>query len=245
MIDAIKEQPLRLATISPNLSLLTGEMRHALIGMDGFALKAQEHWSLWKGLLIEFACDGSGHHVALLPVVIKRSCSVLASPSGSRAAELLACIATIMPDCISAQLLVGIEGACPYWKSPASSSESLQFYFQNLLFLAETLPVLQDRILEFLLCRVVLSLDLAVCLDESSVVASNGHCCSPSNDGGAGDDAVASDTETEALSLDANSPADAKLPEKLALCLAELKAFLGRMSGATDRFRDLCFCMIR
>lgn len=204
-------------------------MIHALIGMDGFALAEERHWVYWKGLLIEIACDGSGH-VALFPVVIKRCCSVLASDEGQvgkRAAEVLAILATLIPNCVSAQLLVGLEAACPYWKSPLTTTASLQSYFRSLLFLAQTLPVLQDKILEFLLCQVILPLDLAVYNEQSS-----------------SNDAVSEKLEAEA-EYSMTPTSDANLAEKLEACLLEVYQFLQEMSKATDRFRDLCYSMIR
>jgi hypothetical protein len=209
--------------------LLSIDLIHGLIEMDGFALSGPVHWNHWKGLLIEIACDGSGH-VVLLPIVIKRCCSVLATEgdAGKRAAEVLAVLATLIPNCVSAQLLVALEAACPYWKSSVATPVSLQCYFRSLLFLAQTLPVLQDKILEFLLCQVILPLDLAFCNEQPSEPKKASEVL---------------DSDGEELVVLAG--ADARLTEKLEVCLLELHRFLEEMSKATNRFRDLCYSMIR
>ncbi len=224
----VRDNPDRLACINSNLSHLTGDQIHALIGMDGFALAEAAHWHLWRALLIEIACDGSGQ-VVLLPVVIKRCCAVLAAGEqqvGLRAAEVLAVLGAMIPNCVSAQLLVGLEAACPYWKSSTTSPDSLQSYFHSLLFLAQALPVLQDKILEFLLCQVILPLDLAVINDEAS-------------------DKSAAIEPADEVPSEELVVADVKLKEKLEVCLLEVHQFLEQMSKATDRFRDLCYSMIR
>lgn len=184
------------------------EVIRALIeDLDGFGWEREEDWLAWRGLLIDAACD----NVQVLGEVVKRCCGQLCGTSGARAGQVLISLNTLLP-CISGQLLSGIQSACPYWKGASCTPESIQLYVLNVLLVVECSPVLQDRLMEFILSSILLPLDLQ---------------------------------SLNAVIKEGDDESNPKLAEKFALVAKELGEALQRITTATDRFRDLCFSMIR
>lgn len=199
--------PQHCTLIAKNLSRVRPEVIRALIeDLNGFEWEREEDWQAWRGFLIDAACD----NVQALGEVLKRCCGQLCSVSGCRAGQVLISLNTLLP-CISGQLLSVIQSACPYWKGVSCSPEAIQLYVRNVLLVIECSPVLQDRLMEFILASILLPLDL-----QSSTL-------------------LVQESEE-------NNP---KLTEKLEMVLQELQEALRRLTLATDRFRDLCFIMIR
>ena len=227
--EFIDSLPSQLRMIGANLTGLKGEMISALIAFDGFSVLSAEDWLLWRGCLIDLACDASTSK-NILAVILRRCAGALSqsASAGQRGAEWLSALGTLIPAC-SGQVMSVLEAACPYWKSPSIEPQTLGSFARNALFLAESLPVLQDRIVDFLISSLVLPLDLHVQMENSK------------------DDAKVEaneDEDYEALGEDVQS-APVSVSEKLQVVLQEFKAFLERMSSGSDRFLDLSFNIIR
>ena len=136
-----------------------------IIAIDGFETESVEFWAAWKDAVLDLASDASDQSHLL--TLIKRAVgSFCAASEGARAVSILADLARIVPSSLDL-IMKHFEASFPYWKNPQSAPQ-LQNFTKNALNLGSELPQLLERIIDFLM-RKILLIDLSLRPEDVSL----------------------------------------------------------------------------
>ena len=133
-----------------------------IISIDGLSSTSDDYWLAWKDAVLDLACDASDQNQLL--TLIKRAVGSLGgNQEGPRAVSILNDLARIVPSSLEL-ILKYFESSFPYWKTPHSGPQ-LQCFTLNALQLGTKLPQILERIIDFLV-RKLLLIDISIRPDD-------------------------------------------------------------------------------